>query len=311
MPRFEKGSDAAKAWAQKMRKARESKKGMKGGYLQPGEMPPAAGPDPTNDVPEYIREPDGKDVSISGDGMTCKCCKVCGGKLKMKDLTKGLAKAGRALNPMAYAIKNKGTRDLMIQSGKLTNENLLPAVTTAGLPLYYGAAGTTGLLLGGPLGAMASTKGADMLWQEMVAKKGADPRARQKDKMLGAISGEIGKLGASQLKAGMSAPKSSGNGMVGGSIMDDVAGLSVLLGLPITLLLAKLGYDGVRDLVERLRRNVLVAPLQDEDEDEDQDEVQDEVQEVDQGETKEAPTDIEMGGNGMRRKKKKLIILED
>jgi hypothetical protein len=248
MPRLEKGSDAAKAWAQKMRKARESKKGMKGGYLQPGEMPPAAGPDPTNDVPEYIREPDGKDVSISGDGMMCKCCKVCGGamitnpadqyvpmlqaglqksrfdsgeivggKTSLKKigrtLSKGLAKAGRALNPMAYAIENKRTRDLMAQSGQLTNENLLPAVTTAGLPLYYGAAGTTGLLLGGPLGAMASTKGADMLWQEMVVKKGADPRARQKDKMLGAISGEIGKLGASQLKAGMSAPKSSGNGV--------------------------------------------------------------------------------------------------
>jgi hypothetical protein len=333
MPRFEKGSKQAKEWAQKMRKARESKKGMKGGYLQPGEMPPAAGPDPTNDVPEYIREPDGKDVSISGDGMTCKCCKVCGGKLKMKDLTKGLAKAGRALNPMAYAIKNKGTRDLMIQSGKLTNENLLPAVTTAGLPLYYGAAGTTGLLLGGPLGAMASTKGADMLWQEMVAKKGADPRARQKDKMLGAISGEIGKLGASQLKAGMSAPKSSGNGMVGGSLspieIAIITALSITLGIPATCVLAKLGADGLEALVERMRRNDQVAPDDVEAQPQRRQEMlrhnnqvipfpqgleQDFMSETATATASDSgsePIDIEMGGVGMRRKKKKLIILKD
>jgi len=216
------------------------------------------------------------------------------------------------LNPMAYAIENKGTRDLMVQSGQLTNENLLPAVTTAGLPLYYGAAGTTGLLLGGPLGAMASTKGADMLWQEMVAKKGADPRARQKDKMLGAISGEIGKLGASQLKAGMSAPKSSGNGMVGGSLSPGdsllIGVVSSLLGIPLSLMLAKVGYDGLMRLVERLRRNDQIAPDQIEAQFiQLQQQYQQQQQQQQQEEIKEEPA----VGVGMRRKKKKLIILED
>jgi len=233
---------------------RKPKNIVMGGYLQTGEMPPAAGPDPTNDVPEYIQELSGQDVSIDGYGMMCKChkCKMCGGALitnpddqyvpmlqaglqksrfdsgeivggktsskkigrafsKAGDkLTTGFAKAGMAVNPMTYAIKNKGTRDLMIQSGEFTNDYALPAVTTAGLPLYYGAAGTAGMMLGGPLGAIAATKGADMLWQEMVVKKGADPRERQKSKSLELISGEVGKLGASQLKAGMSGPKTAG-----------------------------------------------------------------------------------------------------
>jgi hypothetical protein len=237
-----------------MKKGRKPKNIVMGGYLQPGEMPPAAGLDPTNDVPEYIKQPDGTDVPIDGYGMMCKChkCKMCGGALitnpdnqyvpmlqaglqksrfdsgeivggktsskkigrafsKAGDkLTTGFAKAGMAVNPMTYAIKNKGTRDLMIQSGEFTNDYALPAVTTAGLPLYYGAAGTAGMMLGGPLGAIAATKGADMLWQEMVVKKGADPRERQKSKTLELISGEVGKLGASQLKAGMSGPKTSG-----------------------------------------------------------------------------------------------------
>ena len=189
-------------------------KGMTGGYLQPGEIPLASTSeamiaDKEQQAPiemsaeEFITED-----SIDGAGM-CKCrCEMCGGKISTKSihrgLTRGLAKAAKVVNPMTYALGNKTTSNLMGQSGQFTTDYALPAVTTAGLPLYYGAAGTAGMLVGGPVGSMAATKAADTLWQEMVAKRGADPRERQKSKTLGVVSGEVGKLGASQLKQGAS-----------------------------------------------------------------------------------------------------------
>jgi hypothetical protein len=371
MPKLEKGSDAAKAWAAKMKKAREAKKGIKGGmmdegssdeelagltanmsmqdksrpsgpvnlpkpvlkkrttspvqaeskttgkrqaetqmkkeqgkgmkkkisknimmggYLQPGEVPSSAGIDPTDDVPEYIQEPDGQDVSIDGEGM-CKCskCEMCGGKIKMpgmKGLTRGLAKAGEALNPMSYALKNKGSRDLMIQSGKFTNDTALPAVVSAGLPMYYGAAGTAGMMLGGPAGSMAATKGAEMLYNEMVGKPGYDPRARQKSKTLGVVSGEVGKMGASNLKAG-----ASGKGMSGGSL-SPLEQSAVLLGIPVSLAAIYYSSGRLQELIDYVRGRNAVAPEQ-------------------QEEFKEAMGDIEMG-TGMRKKKAKkakLIIM--
>jgi hypothetical protein len=124
-----------------------------------------------------------------------------------KDLTKGFAKVGTNINPVKYALENKKISNLMNQSGKLTNNYLLPAAVSAGLPLYYGAAGTAGMMLGGPLGALAATKAADTLWQEAVVKKGYDPRERQKSKVLGAISEKIGQAGAAQFKAGTSSGK--------------------------------------------------------------------------------------------------------
>ena len=124
-----------------------------------------------------------------------------------KDLTGALGKAGTAVNPMTYALGNKKISKLMRQSGQLTNNYLLPAAVSAGLPLYYGAAGTAGMMVGGPLGALAATKAADTLWQEAVVKKGYDPRERQKSKVLGAISEKVGQAGASQFKAGMSSGK--------------------------------------------------------------------------------------------------------
>lgn len=190
-------------------KKKISKNIMLGGYLQPGEFPPAAGINPTDDAPAFIQEPDGSELSIEGEGMChCETCKMCGGRLKMKGLTKGLAKAAKALNPMSYALNNKGTRDLMIQSGQFTNDYALPAAVSAGMPLYYGAAGTAGMMLGGPAGSMAATKGAQMLYDEMVGKPGYDPRDRQKSKTLGVVSGEVGKMGSSRLKSG-----ASGKGM--------------------------------------------------------------------------------------------------
>jgi hypothetical protein len=145
----------------------------------------------------------------------CSCCEMCGGALSLRTFQRGLTKATSQLskgldkiNPMSYAIKNKKTSKAMRQSGNVTQNYLLPAVTTAGMPLYYGSAGTAGMMLGGPLGAMAATKAADTLYQEMVGKRGYDPRLRQKSKTLGVVSNKVGELGASNLKQG-----ASGKGM--------------------------------------------------------------------------------------------------
>lgn len=364
--RFEKGSDAAKAWAQKMREARMNKtkggtvgddpfglsKGGKkislkrqrsptpvaptpvappptprtpspqipdvkfksikpapvsdkskmdkkkpiakkndgnivfGGYLQPGQVPISAGIDPTDDVPEYMQEPDGQVVSLEGEGM-CNCvkCEMCGGKLK-KSLTRGLAKIGTKLNPLSSALKNKDTRNLMIQSGEFTKDTALPAVTTAGMPLYYGAAGTAGMMLGGPMGSMAATKSADALYNQMVAKPGYDPRARQKSETVGLVSGEVGKLGAQKMKSGIT----------GGSL-SPIAQLALLMGVPVSILATTLTAAQIQHIYDMWRfRNQFMQQ---------QNQIAPEPQ---QGEFKEEiPDDIEMG-NGMRRKLKKKLI---
>jgi hypothetical protein len=84
--------------------------------------------------------------------------------------------------------------------------------------------------------------------------------------------------------------------------------VSSLLGIPVSLMLAKVGYDGLMRLVERLRRNDQIAP----DDIEAQfiqlqQQYQQQQQQQQQEEIKEEPA----VGVGMRRKKKKLIILED
>ena len=183
---------------------------LKGGYLQPGEIPLA--------LNEYQLL---QDKLIEGEGVcSCDKCEMCGGSLSKSLLKvgKSFGKVGETLNPMSYALKNKGTREAMIKSGEITQDYAIPAITTAGLPLYYGAAGTAGMMLGGPLGALAATEAADMLWQEQVAKKGYDPQQRQKSKTLAMVSKEVGKLGASQLKKDLgpskpSAPPSKGKGL--------------------------------------------------------------------------------------------------
>lgn len=224
---------------------------MKGGYLQPGEVPLAS----TNEALIASKEVEAPvemsaeqfitDEQMEGMGICgCRRCGMCGGALMSNpdnqyvpmlqaqlqqarfnsgevvggkvNLRKGLTKVGKAfgkvgeaLNPISYALKDKSTRDAMIASGDVTQNYALPAVTTAGLPLYYGAAGTAGMLVGGPLGSLAATKAADELYKGMVVKPGYDPQQRQKSKTLGVVSKEVGKLGAARFKQGMSAPTSS------------------------------------------------------------------------------------------------------
>jgi hypothetical protein len=288
MGRPAKGSKEALEWAKKMKQAREAKKGIKGGYLQPGELPPASGPVEPMDG-GYAVMPDD---AIEGKGC-CEKCTMCGGKLSSKSISKAFSKLGRAttkLNPVSWAIENKKSRDAMIKTGQFTQDTALPAVVTAGMPLYYGAAGTAGMMLGGPAGSMVATKGAEALYNQMVAKPGYDPRARQKSKTLEVVSGEVGKMGASNLKAG-----ASGKGMVGGSLTpDEIQAVSIIVGLPVSALIALYGIPQLMQLVDTLRRGVQVAPLPQEQEEE----------------YKEEPRiDIEMGGAGMRKKKPKLVVV--
>lgn len=119
---------------------------------------------------------------------------------KVKGLNKTMFKLqddSRKLNPFYY----KSVRDKGMETGDVTNNQLLPAVVEAGMPLLYASAGTAGMMLGGPVGSAAAVKGTQMLYDEMVAKKGYDPRDRQQSEVLGAISKEAGKQGASQLKS--------------------------------------------------------------------------------------------------------------
>lgn len=84
MVKLEKGSKEAMAWASKMKKAREAKKSMKGGYLQPGEVPLSS----TNEglVAEkelYApREMKSSEFMIDEEGgAMCKTCRMCGGAM--------------------------------------------------------------------------------------------------------------------------------------------------------------------------------------------------------------------------------------
>jgi hypothetical protein len=177
---------------------------------QQGRVVPAAieqileqGGDTASETDSSVSQTEVRDVEATG-GKIKNPFKSVSKVFSPKKINETFGKIGTAVNPMNYAMKNKKVTNLMRQSGQLTDKYLLPAAVSAGLPLYYGAAGTAGMMLGGPLGALAATRAADTLWQEAVVKKGYDPRERQKSKVLGAIAEKVGQAGASQYKAGMS-----------------------------------------------------------------------------------------------------------
>lgn len=134
-----------------------------------------------------------------------------GGKVKkpsLKSFQKGITKMGStfskatdAINPMSYAIKNKGTRDAMISSGETTHDYLLPAVVSAGKPIYDATAMTASTMLTG--NPVLGKTVADTMWNEMVAKKGNDPRQNQKSKELGVLSETFGKAAAKPYSAAL------------------------------------------------------------------------------------------------------------
>lgn len=200
-----------------------------------------------------------------------------GGKLSStkinKAFTKGIEKATTAVNPMSYAIKNKQTQQAMIDTGTVTTDYLLPGVVSAGLPLYYGAAGTAGMMLGGPIGAAAAVEGSKKLYEGMVTSKGYDPRESQKSSVLGAASENVGKYGASELKSSAKPTptnKSKGiSGVRGLGITNDSKKpkppkplIEVILALPDDILREILGNLGWEERlnVERTLLNILNGP---------------------------------------------------
>lgn len=116
-------------------------------------------------------------------------------------ISSGLAKTATAVNPMTYVLGSKTGRNLGIGLGDATNNYLLPAVVSAGKPIYDATAITASTMLtGNPVLGKAV---ADTLWNEMVAKKGYDPRDRQKSKELGELSGVAGQALAKPYSASL------------------------------------------------------------------------------------------------------------
>lgn len=347
MPRFEKGSKEAIEWGKKMKAARDKKKQMSGGWLQPGENVGAlkasdapqtediedieggkiSGMGPgysklkrkakkivpstiqvaqanrfklgsngelpdmsvdertiyenylpmlknytTEDLNDFKREVD-REKLYTGDwekdpervGIYIATLKALfekgleGGKISMGKISKGLSKVGKAfstgtekINPLSYAVKDKKLSNAMRKAGAFTQDYALPAVVQAGMPLYYGAAGTAGMMLGGPVGAVAATKGAELLYDEMVGKKGYDPRERQKSKLLGNVAKSMGSVGASELKSEMKQPKTKGSGMSRKRVMEKLRDKGGSNGDKITR-----EYNNIIASLERTRDNYL------------------------------------------------------
>jgi hypothetical protein len=168
------------------------------------------------DIEANLKRDDGTDTEDMSGGQIMGYGIMGGRLLPIYDLQGGKVKgfkkamwemqdASRKLNPLHY----KDVKKAGVKTGDVTNNQLLPAVVEAGMPLLYATAGTAGMMVGGPAGSMAAIKGTQMLYDEMVTKKGYDPRERQQSEMLGTISKEVGKQGASELKSRSRTPGGS------------------------------------------------------------------------------------------------------
>jgi hypothetical protein len=169
----------------------------------------------------YITKPiDYKDKTIllvismrnpmSGSGYKVKVPK--GGKISLSKITKGITKgvskattplnkATQALqmaNPLHYITGTKGGQKFGMTTGDIAANYALPAVIEAGKPLYLGAAGTAGMMVGGPVGALIATEAAKELYDSRA--KPYEPK--QKSKALGAFSKEFGKAGSKAIGFG-------------------------------------------------------------------------------------------------------------
>jgi hypothetical protein len=114
-----------------------------------------------------------------------------------KPISKGLDKVSKGFdtgveyaNPMMWALKDKKSLKAMKKAGDITHDYLLPAVVSAGKPMYDATAMTASTMLtGNPVLGKAI---GDTLWNEMVVKTGSDPRQNQKSKELGELSAFTG-----------------------------------------------------------------------------------------------------------------------
>lgn len=111
--------------------------------------------------------------------------------------TKGLSTATDAINPMALALKDKKTSKLMRQSGDTTRDYIVPAIVSAGKPVFdatmmaASTAATGNPVLGKVVG--------DAMWDNMVTKTGSDLRKNQKSKELGSAATILGEAAASSI----------------------------------------------------------------------------------------------------------------
>lgn len=127
-----------------------------------------------------------------------------GGKNPFRKLTKGFKAMQRGIdkgfaaidiskvNPMAYAAKDKNARALSHDLFDATQNYIMPAVVSAGKPIYTATAATASTAAtGNPILGKAAS---DALWNQMVAKKGYDPRQNQKSKLLGEVASDSGRV---------------------------------------------------------------------------------------------------------------------
>jgi hypothetical protein len=194
-----------------------------------------------------------------------------------------LASIGRtmahAINPMSYVLGSKKGTQAGIGLGDATNNYILPATVSAGKPIYDATAMTASTMLTG--NPMLGKAASDTLWNEMVAKQGYDPRERQKSQELGELSSTLGQAVAKPYSASLGGLLSRnlvaeefrrrdrqrriGGGNTSSLSEDQVNALSVALGvvfgIPASVLLARLGNDGLIRLAEMVRRDNQVAPM--------------------------------------------------
>jgi hypothetical protein len=129
---------------------------------------------------------------------------VRGGKL---NIGKAFNKAMMKANPVTAVLGTKTGRKIMGDSGKLTNNYIMPAVVEAGKPIEYGVAGATGTLLGGPAGGMAAITATKLLNQKFLNKN--DPSLNQKSQVLGTIAQGVGNIASGQAKSSLKVPNAT------------------------------------------------------------------------------------------------------
>lgn len=104
-----------------------------------------------------------------------------------KGFTNGMAEMGK-LNPITQLIKNKNARNLMIDSGELTNDYLLPATVSTFKPI-----GEAFATFGGPAGNIAYNQLMRYGLQPV------NPEKRQKSKILGDVADIAGNVAAEKV----------------------------------------------------------------------------------------------------------------
>jgi hypothetical protein len=125
-----------------------------------------------------------------------------GGKIH---IGKTFKKVGKDIGKVSKGLGKVGTK-----LGAVTNDYILPAVVSAGKPIYDATAmSASTMLTGNPaLGKVAG----DALWDNMVEKKGIDPRDRQKSKALGKSSGAFGEIIAKPYSVALGGMRLRGSG---------------------------------------------------------------------------------------------------